>query len=123
MKLEGLKKLVKEELAKALNEKLIPKKMVILDLLKSANIPNEAFSPQDKSAAENFIERSNPSEFYLNKIVDILNAYDVDTSSIYAPEPESKPLDLTKISRDIDPYSMPGGRPSRGYMGARYTGD
>ena len=72
MKLDGLKKLIKEELAKALNEKLIPKKFIILDLLKSADIPNEEFSPQDKSAAEYFIERGNPSEFYLDKIMNVL---------------------------------------------------
>jgi hypothetical protein len=122
MKLDGLKKLVKEELAKALNEKLIPKRMVILDLLKSADIPDEAFSPQDKSAAKNFIERGNPSEFYLNKIVDILNAYGVDTSVIYAPEPEPKPYTPSGPVGDINPRDF-GGGPSTNPFRKGYTGD
>jgi len=124
MKLNNLRQLIKEELHKVINEgALISKKETIANVLAAANIPDEAFAPQSKSMAVNFIENGNPSELYLDKIIDILNSNGIDVSSIYAPEPEREPFTPSTPEPEINPYDMPGGRPSRGYMGARSTGD
>jgi hypothetical protein len=124
MKLNNLRQLIKEELHKVINEGvLIPKKEIIANVLAAANIPDEIFAPQSKSMAVNFIENGNPSESYLEKIIDILNSNGIDVSSIYAPEPEKKPFTKTTSKSEVNPYDMPGGQPSIGYMGARSTGD
>lgn len=120
MKLNNLRQLIKEELTKALNENLIPEKYTIADILEKADIPDEEFTPQRKSTAVYFMREGRPSEFYLNKIVDILKKYDVDVSAIYAPKPEPKPYVPSGTPSRINPYDD---KPSRGYMGAKYRGD
>jgi hypothetical protein len=124
MKLNNLRQLIKEELHKVINEGvLIPKKEIIANILAAANIPDEIFAPQSKSMAVNFIENGNPSEIYLEKIIDILNSNGIDVASIYAPEPEKKPYTPSGPKPEINPYDTVAGRPSIGYMGARSTGD
>ncbi len=144
MKLDGLRKIVKEELNKALNENkpkfkagdtftymgtkhevisddgfavkaklpngkvkiynysqlksqlnespypLIPKKMLLADLLEANDIPDEEFDPQTKEGVVYFIQRGRPSETYLERILSVLKDYGVDTSKVEAPPTVTK---------------------------------
>lgn len=83
-----VKMINRKNLKKVVNESpypLIPKKMLLADILEINDIPDEEFTPQTKSAAVNFIRNGRPSETYLERIVNILKDYGVDTSEIETP--------------------------------------
>jgi hypothetical protein len=122
MKLEGLRKLVKEELAKVVtNESLIRNKELIADKLDSASIPDNEFAQGSKSTAVYFIRNGRPSELYLKDIMSLLQKYNIDIS--FNNDTTQEPYIPTSKQTVLDPYDMPGGRPSKSSMGGFYTGD
>jgi len=56
---------------------LIDNKHIIAMAIENSNIPDEEFEPYTKMGTVNFIQKGNPSESYLEKIMDILKKYDV----------------------------------------------
>lgn len=100
---------------------LIPKKMVMADLLDANNIPDEEFAPQTKKAAADFIRKGRPSETYLEGILSVLQDYGVDTSKV-EDGPTMSPKQSSTFSGDINPYDILG-TPTKGRMGGTYRGD
>jgi hypothetical protein len=122
-----IKTLNYSQLKKALNESpypLIPKKMLLADILELNDIPDEEFAPQSKNAAVNFIRNGRPSEKYLEDMMAILKQYKVDTSEIEGGPEEKESFRFSTQSKDTNPYDMPGGGSSRRSIGGgEYTGD
>ena len=137
MKHSQLKQIIKEELQKILSENtlnysqlkktlnespypLIPKKMLLADILELNDIPDSEFGDQNKDQAVNFIRIGRPSEVYLEKIISILKKHNVDTSEVEAVETgEEKGWDM-RVSKDINPNED---NPMRGRIGGIYRGD
>lgn len=117
-----IKTLNYSQLKKTLNESpypLIPKKMLLADILELNDIPDGEFAPQTKEMAVYFIRNGRPSEKYLEDIVAILKQYKVDTSELeVGPEPK-RGWDM-RVSKDINPYED---NPMRGRIGGTYRGD
>jgi len=64
-----------------LNESPYPlttRKHIIAKAIEKADIPDEEFEPYTKMGTVNFIQNGNPSESYLEKIMGILEKYDVE---------------------------------------------
>lgn len=112
MKLEGLKKLVKEELEKALDTQ---GGRIYLRGIENM-VKRHPELPLQDIVDSTMVEKSVSSigELSVDDAMD-LNIEIQNAIANSQPKPE-------KFASDIDPYSMPG-KPRRGYMGARYTGD
>lgn len=72
-----------------------------------------------------FLYTGNPSRYYAYRVLAALfnNGIMVNLQNL---KDNSAPTTLGKssdITGNINPYEMPGGRSSRGYMGAKWTGD
>lgn len=117
----GQEKLVfRKETFVTLNENypsLQPVKNDIAAAIENSDIPNEEFAPQaDKGVVVDFIRGSNPSEAYLNNMLDILKKNDV-VFNIEKKEDKDVEMDFTE-DPEVNPYEMPGGEPSEdGYTG------
>jgi len=112
------------QLKETLNESpypLIPKKMLLADILEINDIPDEEFAPQTKKAAADFIRKGRPSETYLEGILSVLQDYGVDTSKV-EDGPTMSPKQSSTFSGDINPYDILG-TPTKGRMGGTYRGD
>jgi hypothetical protein len=96
---------------------LQPVKNDIATAIENSDIPNEEFAPQaDKGVVVDFIRGSNPSEAYLNNMLDILKKNDV-VFNIEKKEDKDVDMDFTE-DPEVNPYEMPGGKPSKdGYTG------
>ena len=96
---------------------LQPVKNDIAAAIENSDIPNEEFAPQaDKGVVVDFIRGSNPSEAYLNNMLDILKKNDV-VFNIEKKEDKDVEMDFTE-DPEVNPYEMPGGEPSEdGYTG------
>lgn len=96
---------------------LQPVKNDIAAAIENSDIPNEEFAPQaDKGVVVDFIRGSNPSEAYLNNMLDILKKNDV-VFNIEKKEDKDVEMDFTE-DPEVNPYEMPGGEPSKdGYTG------
>jgi hypothetical protein len=96
---------------------LQPVKNDIAVAIENSDIPNEEFAPQaDKGVVVDFIRGSNPSEAYLNNMLDILKKNDV-VFNIEKKEDKDVEMDFTE-DPEVNPYEMPGGEPSEdGYTG------
>ena len=112
MKLEGLKKLVKEELEKALND---PSGRVYLRGIENMVKRHPELPLQD--IVDSTIVEKGVSSLGELSVEDAMDLNIAVQTTIASSQPTSK-----KFTSDIDPYSMPG-KTRKGYMGARYTGD
>ena len=57
---------------------LTTRKHIIAKAIENSNIPDKEFEPYTKMGTVNFIQNGNPSESYLEKIMGILEKYDVE---------------------------------------------
>lgn len=98
---------------------LISSKNKIADAIESSNIPDSEFTPQSKSAVVSFIRDSAPNEFYLKKLVKILN----DNGITLTLDPISEPKNTPTKHRepDFNPYETSTFKPTKGYMGSDET--
>lgn len=157
MKLEGLRKIIKEELAKALNEesfhngetvlhmgqrftvvkdsgnvgvevqtkdgktKMINrgqlKKIVKEEMQISRRELADLLKANDMGEHDNFIRTGNPSQKFLQDMIDRLESKGIPTAGIYVEKPQI--THSTSVSK-INPYDEPA---SKGYMGSKYRGD
>ena len=112
MKLEGLKKLVKEELEKALNDS---SGRVYLRGIENM-VKRHPELPLQDIVDSTMIEKGVSSIGELS-VEDAMDLNIAIQTAIASSQPSPK-----KSTSDIDPYNMPG-KSRRGYMGAKYTGD
>ena len=110
MKLDGLKKLVKEELSSVMNRD----KQVYLRGIATMIKDNPELSLQDiVKATLDEKGLSSPNELSPREAMELNIAVQRAAAS-------AKPF--PSHTSGVDPYSM-SDRPSKGYMGAKYTGD
>lgn len=80
----------------------------------------------DVHAVIDFLKTGNPSRYYAYRVLAALfnNGVMINLQDL-KDNPESRTLGKSSDKDDntINPYDMPGGRSSRGYMGAKWTGD
>ena len=100
MKLNNLRQLIREELAKALNEEMIINRNKLADLLKANGMGDH----------DNFIRTGNPSQEFLQDMVDQLENKGISTVDIYVKKPK-----LTHASSKLSPSDFPS-KKSKGYM-------
>lgn len=69
-----------------------------------------------------FLEQGNPSQYYIAKVIAkiiergiVMNFKDIEDGV-------KTDIDISS-GTGMDPYNMPGGSPSKGYMGSKWTGD
>ena len=85
-----------------LNESPYPlttRKHIIAKAIENSDIPDEEFEQSDKYVVADFIQKGNPSEPYLEKIMDILEKYNVKVES-----PPLTPLSDRSIE-DIEDFN------------------
>lgn len=91
---------------------LIPRKFLITQLIKDNDLENEF--------KVNFIESGNPSEYFLEQVVnDLKEKYRIDVSSIFKPI-ETQSINFNPNHPSIDPYKI---FPSKSTTFGKYTGD
>jgi hypothetical protein len=81
-------------------------------------------SNQSVDGVINFLERGNASQYYIAKVIAELIERGIRIN--FKDVAEDKPNDINITTGNItgiDPYSMPGGKPSRDYTGRKWTGD
>jgi hypothetical protein len=61
-------------------DKLIPLKFIIGEMVGESSLEDKDFHPQSKSAARSFCQNGRPSEYYLNNIVNKLKESGMDVS-------------------------------------------
>jgi hypothetical protein len=112
MKLDGLKKLVKEELAKAISDK---NGRVYLRGIENMIKKHPELPLQD--IVNSTLSEKGVSSLGELSIEDAMNLNIKIQNTIASTQPSPKPT-----PSNINPYEMPGGK-RKGYMGATYTGD
>jgi hypothetical protein len=81
-------------------------------------------SNQSVDGVINFLDRGNASQYYIAKVIAQLIERGVRINFKDIEETPSGDINIsTGNITGTDPYSMPAGRPSRGYMGNKWTGD
>jgi hypothetical protein len=76
---EGM--VLRKDTSLPLNESPYPlttRKHIIAKAIENSDIPDEEFEQSDKYVVADFIQKGNPSEPYLEKIMGILKKYDVE---------------------------------------------
>ena len=69
-----------------------------------------------------FLEQGNPSQYYIAKVIAELIERGVRINFKDIEDAPKLDVDISS-GTGMDPYSMPGGSPSKGYMGSKWTGD
>ena len=69
-----------------------------------------------------FLEQGNPSQYYIAKVIAELIERGVRINFKDIEDAPKLDVDISS-GTGMDPYSMPGGSPSKGYMGGKWTGD
>jgi hypothetical protein len=69
-----------------------------------------------------FLERGNPSQYYIAKVIAELIERGVRINFKDIEDAPKMDVDIS-TGTGMDPYSMSGGSPSKGYMGGKWTGD
>ena len=69
-----------------------------------------------------FLEQGNPSQYYIAKVIAEIIERGIAMNFKEIEDVSSGGLDISTGTR-TDPYSMPGGKSSKGYMGGKWSGD
>jgi hypothetical protein len=81
-------------------------------------------NPDDAKLIDQFVKKVGRKDFRSLTVKQsyklLLAIHELHRATMKNTQPDiSQPTNTTKVN----PYDMPGGRPSRGYMGSKYTGD
>ena len=95
-------------LRKDLNESPYPlttRKHIIAKAIENSDIPDEEFEQSDKYVVADFIQKGNPSEPYLEKIMGILKKYDVEVEfPPLTPLPDRSIEDIEDFNAILSKY-------------------
>lgn len=70
-----------------------------------------------------FLREGNPSQYYMAEVIACILKRGIPMNFRELEEVPMGTYIPSSTSSNINPYEMPGGMPSRGYMGAKWTGD
>jgi hypothetical protein len=91
-----------------LNESPYPlttRKHIIAKAIENSDIPDEEFEQSDKYVVADFIQKGNPSEPYLEKIMGILKKYDVEVEfPPLTPLPDRSIEDIEDFNAILSKY-------------------
>ena len=84
---------------------LTTRKHIIAKAIENSDIPDEEFEQSDKYVVADFIQKGNPSEPYLEKIMGILKKYDVEVEfPPLTPLPDRSIEDIEDFNAILSKY-------------------
>jgi hypothetical protein len=93
------------------------------DLLQGYTFSSGGASKQVLDIIE-WLRRGSASQFYIQSLIDDMDKLDgvaIDDHEFYKKSETA--MQPSSSKNKLNPYEMPGGQPSRGYMGGSWTGD
>lgn len=100
--------ILRKDIPLPLNESPYPlttRKHIIAKAIENSDIPDEEFEQSDKYVVADFIQKGNPSEPYLEKIMGILKKYDVEVEfPPLTPLPDRSIEDIEDFNAILSKY-------------------